>query len=108
MKRMLSRIPLAAALCGMLLMAPVGVAAERQSDSQMQQAPVSRGYPMTIQLNTASVEQLQALRGIGITKAKAIVEYRQRYGDFQSVDELIKVKGIGPTIIKQNQGLLSL
>ena len=48
-----------------------------------------------ISLNTAEVEDLVNLPGIGVSKAARIVEYRQRHGEFHSVDELIKVKGIG-------------
>ena len=50
----------------------------------------------TININTASAVQLaQFLPGIGEKKAKSIVEYRELAGGFVSVDELIKVNGIG-------------
>jgi competence protein ComEA len=50
-----------------------------------------------INLNTASVDLLVTLPGLGRTKAKAIVDYRQRNGPFKSVDEIINVPGIGPS-----------
>ncbi|MFA5927046.1 MAG: helix-hairpin-helix domain-containing protein [Patescibacteria group bacterium] len=50
----------------------------------------------TVNINTASVEQLDALPGIGPTYAKRIVEYREANGKFASIDEVMKVKGIGP------------
>lgn len=55
--------------------------------------PVTAGD--RINLNTATVEQLQALPGIGPATAAAIEAYRNEHGAFKSVDELTNVKGIG-------------
>ena len=50
----------------------------------------------TININTATADELASfLPGIGDVKAKRIVEYRETSGGFDSVDELINVKGIG-------------
>jgi competence protein ComEA len=48
-----------------------------------------------ININTATVEQLQTLKGIGAKTAMAIIEYRENIGAFNNVEELIEVKGIG-------------
>ncbi len=48
-----------------------------------------------VNINSASVEQLAALPGIGDTLATRIVEQRQKSGGFKSVQELMTVKGIG-------------
>jgi competence protein ComEA len=48
-----------------------------------------------LEVNTATVEELTALPGIGLMKARAIVEWREQHGRFSSVDELTSVKGIG-------------
>ena len=54
-----------------------------------------------VNLNTANEEELQIAPGIGPSKAKAIIEYRNEYGNFESVDELIEIKGIGDkTLLK--------
>ena len=48
-----------------------------------------------ININTATSSELQRLDGIGEAYAKRIIEYREANGGFDSIDELINVKGIG-------------
>lgn len=48
-----------------------------------------------LDVNTATVEQLQAIKGIGPKTAQAIVDYRTKHGPFKSLDALVNVKGIG-------------
>ena len=50
-----------------------------------------------ININTATVDELDALPGIGPTTAQAIVEYRQQNGDFTSVQGIQDVPGVGPS-----------
>ncbi|UHA74221.1 ComEA family DNA-binding protein [Paenibacillus sp. 481] len=52
-----------------------------------------------ININEADEQQLTTLPGIGPSKAKAIIAYRDKHGSFQSVDELDKVKGIGSKML---------
>jgi competence protein ComEA len=47
-----------------------------------------------VNLNTATVEQLEVLNGIGPAKAQAIVDYRKKNGNFKTVDDLNNVPGI--------------
>ena len=51
-----------------------------------------------INLNKATIEELQTLDGIGETKAKAIIAYRQEKGKFNSIEELLEVTGIGEAL----------
>ena len=48
-----------------------------------------------ININTATAEQLTELNGIGEVKANAIIEYRNNFGNFISLEEIMNVKGIG-------------
>ncbi len=65
-------------------------------------------FAASINVNTATAEQLTALNGIGDTKAKAIVEYRQSHGAFKSVDQLVDVKGIGLKTVEKNRDQMTV
>jgi len=57
-----------------------------------------------INLNTATIAQLQTLSGIGPKTAAAIIDYRNAHGLFSSVDALMKVKGIGKNRLETIRG----
>lgn len=61
-----------------------------------------------INLNTATVAELQQLSGVGEAKAKAIIAYRKKQGGFKSIDELKQVKGIGEALFQKNKARLTL
>lgn len=54
-----------------------------------------------VDINSATQSELEMLQGIGPAKAKAIIEYREKNGSFESVNDLKKVNGIGSETIKQ-------
>jgi len=54
-----------------------------------------------INLNTASAAELSLLPGIGPKRAAAIVEYRARFGRFNSLEDLERVSGIGPGVVER-------
>jgi competence protein ComEA len=53
----------------------------------------------TINVNTASVEQLATIKGLGPKKAQAIIDYRQQNGSFKTVADLGNVPGIGDKLL---------
>ena len=57
-----------------------------------------------VNVNTADAETISAeLKGVGLAKAKAIVEYRKKHGPFRSADDLSLVKGIGERTVELNR-----
>ena len=54
-----------------------------------------------VNINTATVEELTTLKGVGEKRAQEIIDYRKKHGNFKSVDDLGKVPGIGPGLMKQ-------
>ena len=57
-----------------------------------------------VDINTADAQTIsQELEGIGLTKAQAIVEYREKHGPFKSPEDLSLVKGIGDRTVEINR-----
>ncbi len=62
-----------------------------------------------VNVNNASAEEIaESLKGIGLSKAEAIVSYRSENGDFKHVDELVNVKGIGIRTVDINRDYILL
>jgi len=56
-----------------------------------------------LDINIANAEQIaQELKGVGLKKAQAIVDYRTTVGRFKNVDDLLKVKGVGKKLVQLN------
>ena len=69
---------------------------------------VGEEQPQKINLNRAEVWLLKALPGIGETRARAIIAYREQYGPFHNINELIKVEGIGVTTYDKIKYLITV
>ncbi len=61
-----------------------------------------------LNINTASVDEFILLPGIDDTKANAIIEYHEKNGNFNSIDDLLLVPGIGPDILDHIRGSISV
>jgi len=69
---------------------------------------ISNSNIQKIDLNRATVAELESLWNIGPQKAQAIVQWRQTYGGFRLVEDLLKVPGIGPQTLERNRERLTV
>jgi len=93
----------------LMLALTVGVlywAAERGNDTESAQAVPPRPVTFPLDLNSARVEDLMELPGIGEKLAQRLVEYRRSHGGFRSVEDLRKVRGIGEKRMKRLRPLV--
>lgn len=66
-------------------------------------------FAEALDINQAGAEELAAtIDGVGTVKAAAIIEHREKHGDFQSVDDLQAVDGIGPKTVEKNRDALTV
>ena len=61
-----------------------------------------------VNINTANQETLESLPHIGAKKAQAIIKYRDAHGNFSSVEDLAKVKGIGEKLLAKIKDLIEV
>lgn len=68
------------------------------NDACINSSSVSNGK---VNINTASIDELKNLTGIGEKKAKDIISYREKNGSFNSIEDIMKVSGIGESSFAQ-------
>ena len=67
---------------------------------------VSAGDVENININTATAEELTRLNGVGPKYAAEIIAYREKYGPFETPEELILVSGIGQKTFEKNREII--
>lgn len=88
------------------------LAQEKRQSKNVQNSSIQRNAsrlkPSRININTASEAELVTLVGVGSKKAQAILLYRNTMGQFSSIDDLVKVHGIGKKTVEKNRTRLSV
>ena len=70
-----------------------------QASARLSRCPTGLGASLPLNINTATITELDALPGIGPAKAAAILQYRQEHGPLGSIEELVRVPGFGPAAV---------
>lgn len=85
-------------------------AGDSGSDGNGEPAPEepAERAPARININEATAEELDLLPGIGPAKARAIIEYRETFGRFETPEQLMEVKGIGKKTFERLKDLIEL
>ena len=86
-------VSIAAAACLLAVHAPSLSAAQSKPAPRTTAAKATPGK--VVNINTASVAELDGLPGIGAKTAALIVEYRQKNGPFKKIEELMNIRGVG-------------
>lgn len=79
---------------------------DQNTDEPEKSVTISASTPLDI--NTATVEELDALPGIGTAKAQAIIDFREQNGQFVKVDDIQNVPGIGTGIYEKIKSLICI
>lgn len=79
-----------------------------EAASKAESAADASSAQSTVNLNTATKEELATLPGIGDTLAQNIIDYRQANGNYKSVDDLDRVKGIGKSRLDKIRSLVTV
>ena len=112
MKHLFSSLFVATTMLSSQVFAEEKTAEQVQPQTQVQQQTAVQAPSQTVQqtvsdklnINTASVSDIQkALIGIGAKKAEAIVQYREKHGNFTVAEQLLEVQGIGKATLEKNR-----
>ncbi len=68
----------------------------------------AKGGDQKININTASLDELQKLPRVGPQVAQRIIDYRKEHGNFKKIEEIMKVRGIGERTFNQMKDLITV
>ena len=96
-------------LIGASLIALAGSAPAMAAPAEKVRSPVSEQAQQQVNINSASaIDIANALKGIGLKTAEAIVAYREANGAFESLESITMVKGVGGKTLKKNSARILL
>lgn len=72
-----------------------------QNGQELESQLMLKAHPTQYDLNLATVKELASIKGIGLKKAQAIVTYREANGDFESLEQIKNVKGLGNKLLQK-------
>jgi competence protein ComEA len=82
--------------------------AERSGQATASPAEPTNSSPTMININTATIYELDTLPEIGPKTAQAIIDYRNTHGQFTKIDDILEVQGIGPLIFEKIRDLITV
>ena len=108
MKHLFSSLFIAGAMLSTQALAEEKTSEQAQPQTQVQQQTAVQAPQQAVSdklnINTASASEIQkALIGIGAKKAEAIVQYREKHGNFTAAEQLLEVQGIGKATLEKNR-----
>ena len=94
-------------LCCLIALPIVGFS--EYSNAAQKKPAVVKTVVQAVSINSANAEVIaEALKGIGLKKAQAIVSWRKQHGKFTSIEQLLDIKGIGEKTLAANKGRIKL
>ncbi|MBQ6264340.1 MAG: helix-hairpin-helix domain-containing protein [Clostridia bacterium] len=81
---------------------------ESEESTTVKSVEKSSDFHTLININTATVEELTGINNIGLERANAIIEYREQFGDFDSVEEITNIYGIGENTLEEIRDYISV
>ncbi|EGU45528.1 hypothetical protein VII00023_06767 [Vibrio ichthyoenteri ATCC 700023] len=88
---------------------PFNAVLAEQKSAKQDENPKYEGIEIVVNVNQASAQEIaDLLKGIGLSKAQAIVDYRDQQGLFERIEDLAKVRGIGEATVAKNVGRIEL
>lgn len=91
------------------LISPLVFATPLMAETLQSPVKASAEKVATVNINQATAEQLASgLHGVGVARAKAIIELRDKLGGFTDIEQLLQVRGLGVRILENNQDRITL